>query len=196
MVDFFKNVGEKTDLSWLKPVGLQDAVSKRFHELSHAFVENAKAAPGGVMKFAKDVVLGNTHGGAINSTLSVGKGPMWPFTHRGHGSHGDHGGGLMSKAMFGGTIAVNEINKINDTPGGFGAWLESLTTKHGITAEVVDLIATVAFIRTVGWAREIAYESAAEKFTDDNWSTNIGTKFANWAFGPVAAPVELPEDAE
>lgn len=57
MVDFFKNVGEKTDLSWLKPVGLQEAVSKRFHDLSHAFVENAKAAPGGVMKFSKDVVL-------------------------------------------------------------------------------------------------------------------------------------------
>ena len=196
MLDFFKNIGEKTDLSWLKPVGLQTAVSKRFHDLSHAFVENAKAAPGGVMKFAKDVALGNAHGGTFNSIASVGKGEMWPFSHRGHGGHGDHGGGMLSTLAFGGTIAVNEFHKVNDTPGGFGAWLESLTTKHGITAEVVDIIATVAFIRTVGWAREIAYESAAEKFADDNWSTNIGTKFADWAFGPVAAPVELPEDAE
>lgn len=100
----------------------------------------------------------------------------------------------MGKIIVGGVVAVNEYHKMNDTPGGFGAWAEKLFTVHGATAEVIDIVATVAFVRWVGWARAVAYESASEKFGDDDWSTNVGTLAADWAFGPVAAPVETEDE--
>ena len=127
------------------------------------------------------------NGGKINGFLSLGKGPIFSKGHAESG-HG-HGPGVFSKIVFGGTVLVNEANKINDTPGGFPEWANNLFTKHGFTAEAIDLVATMGFIRTVGWARMLAYNSMSEKYLDDNdWSTNLGTKAADWMYGPAMAP--------
>lgn len=73
LLDLARGLGDRIDLSWLKPVKTQAAVKKRLGDISHGFVDAAKAAPGGIWNFGKSVAFGNTHGGTINGFLSAGK---------------------------------------------------------------------------------------------------------------------------
>lgn len=73
LLDLTRGLKDKIDLSWLKPVKTQEAVKKRLGEISHGFVDAAKAAPGGVWNFGKNFALGNTHGNVLNRILSTGK---------------------------------------------------------------------------------------------------------------------------
>lgn len=73
LLDLARGLGDRIDLSWLKPVKTQEAVKKRLGVISHGFVDAAKAAPGGIWNFGKSVAFGNTHGGSINGFLSAGK---------------------------------------------------------------------------------------------------------------------------
>lgn len=73
LLDLARGLGDRIDLSWLKPVKTQEAVKKRLGDISHGFVDAAKAAPGGIWNFGKSVAFGNTHGGSINGFLSAGK---------------------------------------------------------------------------------------------------------------------------
>lgn len=73
LLDLTRGLKDKIDLSWLKPVKTQEAVKKRLGEISHGFVDAAKAAPGGIWNFGKNFALGNTHGNVFNRILSTGK---------------------------------------------------------------------------------------------------------------------------
>lgn len=57
LLDLARGIKDRIDLSWLKPVKTQEAVKKRLGDISHGFVDAAKAAPGGIWNFGKSVAF-------------------------------------------------------------------------------------------------------------------------------------------
>ncbi|MDQ1344377.1 MAG: hypothetical protein QG650_1098 [Patescibacteria group bacterium] len=176
---------KKFEFANLLPESVRAKVKERYGKLSHGLTDAVKATPGKAWDITSSILFGNTHGNFINRQLSRGKGPIFAEHGAAADAHG-HGKGLPIAMTL--TLLVNEANKINDA-GSFQNWVNQLVTLHGATAEVIDLIASVGFVKAVGWARMLAYNSMSEKYLDDDdWSTNLGTKAADWMYGPAVAP--------
>ncbi len=177
-----KAMGRKIDFAQLLPTKAVEGVKARYDHLSHGIGGMIKATPGKAWDITSSVLFGNTHGGFVNKFLSAGKGPV--FAEHGHGGDAHHKKPFPTMMVL--TLATNEALKINDA-GGFKNWAEELFTLHGVTAETIDLVASFLFVKNLGWARMLAANSMSEKYLDDDdWSTNWGSRAADWMWGAPA----------
>lgn len=177
-----KAMGRKIDFAQLLPKKAVEGVKARYEHLAHGVGGMIKSAPGKAWDLTSSILFGNTHGGVVNKVLSAGKGPV--FAEHGHGADAHHKKPFPTMMVL--TLATNEALKINDA-GGFKNWAEELFTLHGVTAETIDLVASFLFVKNLGWARMLAANSMSEKYLDDdNWSTNWGSRAADWMWGAPA----------